>query len=55
MNSTPHRTLAQRSAALVLAVIVTLALLDGIDRLATRAASSDGPLARLQASSMMQS
>ena len=55
MTTTTRRTLTERSTALALAVFVTLALLGGIDRLATHDVSSDALLARHQASSITQS
>jgi len=55
MTNTTRRTLTERSTASALAVIVTLALLGGIDRLATHDISADALLARHQASSNTQS
>jgi hypothetical protein len=49
MTTTTRPTLAQRSAALALAVSVTLALLGGIDRLATHEATTSAVLAHQQA------
>jgi len=55
MKTTTQHTLAQRSTALALAAIVTLALLGGIDRLARHDVNADALLARHLAGSMTQS
>jgi hypothetical protein len=55
MTTATQRTLAERGTALALAVAVTLALLGGIDRLATHGVSADALLARHQAGSAIQS
>ena len=54
MNITTQNTLAQRSTALALAVMVTLALLGGIDRLAAHELSGPSLLVQQQAASPSQ-
>jgi len=46
MNATNRQTIAQRSSALALAAVVTLALLSGIDALAARDVNASALLAQ---------
>ena len=46
MNTTTRQFLIQRSSALALAVVVTLAMLGGIDALATQGVNIDARLAQ---------
>jgi hypothetical protein len=55
MTTPTQHTLAERSTAWALAVLVTLGLLGGIDRLATHEVSVDAMLAHHRASSTTQS
>jgi len=54
MNATTRQSLIQRSSAFALAVVVTLAMLGGIDALATQDGNTHANLAR-QATASAQS